>query len=150
MAPIDEMSGVSRPKRRSADMGRLFYGLISAPGIPDAGDSCESANPSSSSRTKIAESQYSQPVAAANLGEVRKFAGFARAPVLAQSEERLMHLCLAIGIDWQAVSERLIDGDSEAGIDQLDHDKGDGRELAAVVEWLRLLAREATAQSEGT
>lgn len=130
-------------------MGRLFEALIAAAKHPGAGDSCDSAKLLPSSNAKIAESQDSQPVGAASLGEIRRFAGFAGGPELAQPGKRLMHLCLAVGIDWHAVKDQLIDGDSEAAIDQLDHDKGDGRELAAVVGWLRLLARDA-AQNEGT
>ena len=63
------------------------------------------------------------------------------------TQQTLERFAIANGINWPAARSRMVEGDAEAGAEQLAADT-DGAEHASVLCWLRLLADGATSPDE--
>lgn len=123
-------------------MGRLLEALRASTKGADACDSRESANPPPPAAPRFADSQDSQPRESVVLLPIRRFAGFAGGG-RAAAEATLARIAEQHRINWRGARSQMIDGDAEAGAEQLAADEGDGVELASVIMWLRLLAGRA-------
>lgn len=123
-------------------MGRLFAALCAEIETLTPATVATLATQPAPRTGKVAESQESQPRHFAQITESRRVASVAGVPA-STTETVLAQLAHEQGIDWSSARSQMIEGDAEAGAAQLAADTGDGREIAGVALWLRLLAERA-------